>query len=1349
MTPESGAKEAGARSRWRTIRIILLITALSGAIAFSVLAWYVTTDGFHARVRHRLVAELEKITGGRVELGSIHVIPFELRVEVRDLTIHGREASGEIPYAHADSLSAQIKIISVFGAEFGFHSVDLDHPVIHVIVYPDGTTNQPELKIPGKPGENPLDPLFALSISRLSVRQGTLFWNDQIIPLDFVVDDVVADMNYSLLRRRYEGNLRLGKVDCKLENYRPFSGTLTASFDLARNEVTIPSLRVTSGKSKIEAHGRISNFLSPAGEASYEITLDAGEVGAIFRDPRLRSGSIKLTGSGQWSQTALYTVGKFAAKDFAWRDEYADLRNISLSGNYSANRAQVGLSQLQGKVLGGSVVGEAQLRNWLPAASSTVARATKAVPEQVASIKLRAKDLPVEQIAAALSKRILPLDRLHLSGTANATVEMRWKGSVRNAEYQVASEVVPPAHLSPGQLPLAAHADGTYRARLRELEVSNFSVTTPASHIQAYGSLSSVASLKVTASTSDLRELQPLIVMLHGPDTLPVVLHGRAAFEGTATGNLDQAVLAGNLTANDFDVNVPASAHLAQDQVHWDSLSTGLRLSQRGIVLRGGELQHDDATIAFDARARFENRELTRASPFKVRVDMQKADLPEILALAGKDYPASGTLNLTLRAGGTIGAPEGEGNLEVLHAVYDGHPVERLQSEFTFDAGQLGLQHIVIADAGATIEGDASYSWATHAISADLAGANFSLQRIPQLQDARVSVHGRMDFKAHVAGSTEEPDVDATLHLSELTLDGQSIGAFNLETKTHGAEMTIAGRSQFLRETLNLDGNVHMRDDFPAHINVTFGEFDVHPFLNRYLAGHVLGASPLSGTALIEGDLRRPRDLTITANLGEFQVDVERIKLHNDGPLRFSIADQTLKIDQCRLVSEGTDISGSGTVQLTGDQALNLHAEGQLNLQLLSTYDSDFTSSGQLQTNISISGTLANPTLLGRLQINNGSIAYIDLPSALSNINGSIAFNRNRAEIETLTAYTGGGLISFRGFAASYNRQLNFDLGVTGQDVRLRYPPGVSSTANMDLKFAGSSTSSLLSGDITVNKLGMTPGFDFGAYLARASQAASLPQTNPLLNRIRMDVHIVTVPELQMQTAVIRLSGDADLHLRGTAAKPVLLGRADVIEGEAYFNGTKYRMERGDVTFTSPVSTTPVLDLQATTRIRDYDITLNVNGQVDKLNMTYRSEPPLPTADIIALLAFGQTEEESAQLQQSNQSAFASGASSALLGEALNATLGNRVQRLFGVSRIKIDPQGLSTETSTTQSGPAVTIEQQVKNNLTVTYTTSVNQASQQVIQVEYNLTRNISIVALRDQNGVVSIVTKIRRRKQ
>jgi translocation and assembly module TamB len=453
-----------------------------------------------------------------------------------------------------------------------------------------------------------------------------------------------------------------------------------------------------------------------------------------------------------------------------------------------------------------------------------------------------------------------------------------------------------------------------------------------------------------------------------------------------------------------------------------------------------------------------------------------------------------------------------------------------------------------------------------------------------------------------------------------------------------------------------------------------------------------------------------------------------------------------VQIEQFHLVGEDTDISATGRVHLSGGRELDVRAQGRANLKLIESLDPDFTSSGVVSVDLSVAGTWAKPAMQGRLRVDGGAIAYIDLPSALSDINGSLVFNQDRLQVESLTAHTGGGLVTFGGYATAYNGKFNFDLTVRGQEVRLRYPPGVSATANADLHFVGSSSGSTLNGEIIVTKLAMTPGFDFGAYMERSAGSAS-PPPNRMLNRIRLDVHIVTTPELQMQTASVRLSGDADLRLRGTAAKPAILGRADIIEGEVQFNGTKYTLERGDITFINPVTTTPVLDLQATTRVRDYDITLNLNGPIDRPNVTYRSEPPLPPSDIIGLLAFGQA-SESTQMTQS-QSGFSSETSSAILSAALNATVSNRVQKLFGVSRIKIDPQGLTTETSPTQTGPAVTIEQQVKNDLTLTYTTNVAQASQQIIQVVYNVTRNVSIVGIRDQNGVVSFDVRVRKRKK
>ena len=62
-------------------------------------------------MRRRLIAEVERITGGRAEIGSFHVVPFHLQVEVRDITVRGTESPTDIPLVHADHLVAKMKVI--------------------------------------------------------------------------------------------------------------------------------------------------------------------------------------------------------------------------------------------------------------------------------------------------------------------------------------------------------------------------------------------------------------------------------------------------------------------------------------------------------------------------------------------------------------------------------------------------------------------------------------------------------------------------------------------------------------------------------------------------------------------------------------------------------------------------------------------------------------------------------------------------------------------------------------------------------------------------------------------------------------------------------------------------------------------------------------------------------------------------------------------------------------------------------------------------------------------------------------------------------------------------------------
>jgi len=421
-----------------------------------------------------------------------------------------------------------------------------------------------------------------------------------------------------------------------------------------------------------------------------------------------------------------------------------------------------------------------------------------------------------------------------------------------------------------------------------------------------------------------------------------------------------------------------------------------------------------------------------------------------------------------------------------------------------------------------------------------------------------------------------------------------------------------------------------------------------------------------------------------------------------------------------------------------------------VNLAILQSFDPSISSTGQTTFALNATGTLSDPSFAGNVQVTNGAIVLAGLPNGLSDINGILNFDRNRLRVQRLTARSGGGELVLGGYI-TYVNGIFFDLSASGHDIRVRYPEGVSSQATADLRLVGTAQNSMLSGDATITKFSLTPQFDLATYVQRAKQTPPPPNPNSLIDNIRLDVHIVSTPELRVETSMARLSGDVDIRLRGTAARPSVIGRLSIAEGDITFNSTTYHLERGDVVFANPVRIEPVINVEASARVRDYDITMGFHGTPDKLNITYRSEPPLPSEDIIALLAFGRTRQETEiQSEQGSQVAsgqnFAQTASSAILGEALNAAVSSRVQKLFGISRIKIDPNLGGTEGN---PNARLTVEQQISKDLTVTYLTNLGQYSQQVVQVEYNINRNVSLVALRDYTGVLAIDLRIRQRKR
>ena len=1374
--------EPAARPRrWWKLRWwkYLLITAGAGFLALLACLWYVTTDSFQGYVRSRLVAEIERITGGRAECGSFHIVPFHMQVEVRNITVHGKEPANEAPLVHADSLLAQVKVISFLRTEFGFHSLTLDHPVVHIMIGPDGVTNVPAPHAPpdflqNSSNRSPIEQLFALSITHLTMRNGELLWGDRKIPLDFDVRDAGLEMDYSFLRGNYSSHLTVGKVDTAIQNFRPFAWSASADFTLSPTFADVKSLTWSSGRSSFQASGRIGDFSDPRLDGSYYGHIDLAEAAAIARRHDLREGIAELKGTGHWSLNDFTTAGNLALRDLGWQDDQIAVRRAAAVSDYSVTDQQIRLTKLQGKLLGGSFSGDAQLDNWLhnvpvQPQGRTIKKGTEGFPEisaaharpakgekakatgvQSGVARLRLRDSSAAEVAAALDRPAHPLRKFHPVGMVTGTLDLAWKASYRKAEVGFQLDVAPAQKSAAGELPITAHMQGTYRAESDSLELAQFNLSTPASKIQAAGILAESSTLHLSVATSNLEEWRPLITAFGGPTNLPFRIDGSATFNGVAGGTFSAPTLSGTLVATDFEFTLPATSRTPEQPVHWDSLAANIQLSAHDLAFHGGTLRHGDTSADFDVDALLQNGEFSDDTPISARVNLHNVDVASTAALAAFDYPVSGRADLSLQIVGTRAHPQVQGHIHATNASAYGEAIQNFDADLQLAGSETSLNNIHLTHDDADISGTAAYTPMTRGFRLDLVGRNFDLSHIRQIHLDPLPVEGRADFTLKGSGTLDAPDLNATVHATGLTFDHELSGTMDLEATTKGGELLLSGHSDFQRGSVAITGSVGMHGDFPANITAQTDHLDLDPVWRAYLGGQLTGHSAASGTITLRGPLRYPAKWTMQGVGTDIAIELEYAKLHNQGPIPFTYADETAHIPLAHLVGEGTNVVGHGDIHWNGNQDLDMAADGQIDLKLLSILDSNIAASGQMTVHMTLAGNLDRPLPQGTAEIKNGTVNYAGLPSGLSEMNGALTFTRDRVHIDQLAARAGGGTLDLKGDATNFNGQLNFNFAAAGKDVRLRYPPGVSSTATAELHWVGNRSASTVSGDILVTKLAVTPGFDFGSYMERSRQSAAISPANSPLYNVKLDVAVRTAPELQMKTAVARLSGDADLRLRGSAARPSVLGRADILEGDATFNGIKFRLERGDITFANPVAIEPQVNLQATTHVRNYDLDITVTGTPDRLSVNYRSEPPLPKSDIIALLALGRTSEESEQLQQqSGQTLFTDEATNLIINQAINSTVSSRMQKLFGVSRIKIDPQGLTTETNPTARGPQVTIEQQLANNISVTYSTNVSQSSQQIIQGEYYVNRNISIVGNRDQNGVVSFDVRVRRRKK
>jgi translocation and assembly module TamB len=440
-----------------------------------------------------------------------------------------------------------------------------------------------------------------------------------------------------------------------------------------------------------------------------------------------------------------------------------------------------------------------------------------------------------------------------------------------------------------------------------------------------------------------------------------------------------------------------------------------------------------------------------------------------------------------------------------------------------------------------------------------------------------------------------------------------------------------------------------------------------------------------------------------------------------------------VKLEPAQIKGTGTDINLAGSIPILSKQPADITATGGIDLSLLHVLDPDLTSTGRVELDIHGGAFAGTPGIHGQVRLVNAAVTSLSTPMGVEGVNGVFAITDNEVQVQSFAGHIGGGEFTMGGTVA-YRPATQFNLTLKANHVRLLYPEGLRTILRGDLLLTGGMQSADLKGRVLLESMSFSQGFDLASFVGQsASSSAGMSQNQGFADKLRLNIAVQSTSDLGLTSSEVSLQGSINLRLIGTAANPVILGRADIISGELFFMGRRYQVQRGVAQFNNPSHTEPILNFLVTTTVNQYDLSLSLIGPLDHLRTHYSSDPPLPPVDIINLLARGQTTEEAA-------SAPANLGANQLIASGVASQLSGGLQKLAGISSLQIDPL---IGGSNRNPGARVSIQQRVTKNFFFTYSTDVNSTQGQIVQGEYQLTRRWSVSAVRNQFGNIGVDAK------
>ena len=366
------------------------------------------------------------------------------------------------------------------------------------------------------------------------------------------------------------------------------------------------------------------------------------------------------------------------------------------------------------------------------------------------------------------------------------------------------------------------------------------------------------------------------------------------------------------------------------------------------------------------------------------------------------------------------------------------------------------------------------------------------------------------------------------------------------------------------------------------------------------------------------------------------------------------------------------------------------------------------------------------PRLTGTFDLANATVVSNAMRIAATNVNAHVDLSGARIELTRLSGEVNGGALDGSGHVTLGNGSIgDVALQFSAKGFAYDAPLDLRSLSNASIHVSRRGEDVLVAGQVTINEAGLTSDINFDEGLFGA---ISGPRTldrikgrNPLLERVQFSLGVVTAAPVMIDNNLARAEIDADLRIVGTPYEPGLTGRLKIAQGgQVTLNARRYEVERGLVTFLDDRRIVPSVDLVLNTKASNYDVRIAVSGTPGKTETSWTSEPPLPEPDIMALVVTGRTVDQ----MRGEESEVARAQALSYLTGRVGSKFGGGLQRVTGISEVRIEPVLIANETDPTAR---LTVGQNVTDQVKLMYSTNLADSNDQIWIVEYRRHASLS----------------------